>query len=97
MIQFGNTAPYAIIIEQGAEPFKPPLQPLIEWSARQLQVPADDPEAKRMGYYVMKKIEKYGMEPKHVLENGIKEVLLPKIKREIKLKQDEFRNDTESI
>ena len=97
-IHFGNTAPYASIIEKGAKPFRPPLQPLIEWSARQLQVPADDPEAKRMGYFVMRKIEKEGMEPRHVLENGLEDVILPMIKEEVKkslnkrnLKEDDKR------
>lgn len=93
-IHFGNTAPYASVIELGAKPHKAPLQPLIEWSARQLQVPADDPEAKRMGLAVMKKIEREGMEPKYVLENGLEEVIIPMIKKEIKRRKDKYENST---
>ena len=92
-IQFGNTAPYAEIIEHGAKPHKVPLQPLIEWSARQLQVPADDPEARRMGFAVMKKIETEGIEPKYILENGLEEVIMPIIKKEIQKRRQYEQNN----
>lgn len=93
-IHFGNTAPYAEVIEKGAKPHTAPLQPLIEWSARQLQVPADDPEAKRMGWAVMKKIEKEGMEPKYVLEHGLEEVIIPMIKQEIQRRKNKYEDTT---
>ena len=79
----GNTVPYAIVIELGSEPFKAPIGPLLEWTARVLQKPVDDPEVKKMAWAVKKKIEKYGMEPKHILEKAIKEIIFPKIKEHI--------------
>ena len=79
-IQFGNTTPYAENVEYGTEPYKPPYQPILEWSARQMQTTPDDPKAKRMAYYVVKKIEREGIEPKYVLEKGLEEVIIPMIK-----------------
>lgn len=32
----GNTAPYAGIIEEGARPFTPPIEPLLQWAHRVL-------------------------------------------------------------
>ena len=90
-IQFGNTAPYATIVELGAQPFKPPYQPILEWTARQLQTTPDDPKAKRMAYFVIKKIEREGIDPKNVLENGLEDVILPLIKITIMKNKDKHK------
>jgi hypothetical protein len=42
---FGYTAPYAEVMEKGADPFHPPTKPLVEWAKRV----AGDPG---LGYYV---------------------------------------------
>ena len=82
-IQFGNTAPYADMVEKGSRPFKPPFQPILEWSARQMKTTPDDPKARRMAWRVVKKIEREGIDPKNVLELGLEEVILPMIKETI--------------
>ena len=43
-----------------------------------------------MGWAVMKKIEREGMEPKYVLEHGLEEVIIPMIKQEIQRRKDKY-------
>ena len=78
-IFFGNTAPYAEIIEFGARPFRPPPGPIIAWCSRQLGLPQEHPDVRRFAWGVIKKIEKKGMEPKHIMTKGLNEVIYPRI------------------
>ena len=83
IFSLGNTAPYAVLIEHGARPFMPPLSPLIAWASRQLQLPKDHPEVKQFAWAVAKKIEREGLEPRNVLKNGIEDILIPNIKKNL--------------
>ena len=85
-IILGNFAPHATIIEFGARPFKPPIQPLLEWARRVLQdtSPAGEfsPDVRRLAYATQKKIERQGMKPHHILTNEIP-VIIEEIKKEV--------------
>jgi hypothetical protein len=76
---FGNYAPYAAIIENGARPFTPPIGPLLAWAKRVLQDPSQppdfSPEVWRLAKGVQKKIAARGMEPKHILEKAIPDII----------------------
>lgn len=76
---FGNYAPYAAIIENGARPFNAPIGPLLAWAKRVLQDPSQppdfSPEVWRLAKGVQKKIAARGMEPKHILELAIPEII----------------------
>ena len=82
-VTFGNTAPYAFVIEKGARPFNAPIEPLIEWASRKLSLPKHHPEVKSFAWAIKRKFAREGMEPKNVLEKGIEEVLIPKIKENL--------------
>lgn len=75
----GNYAPHAPIIEFGARPFKPPLKPLLQWAKRVLNDPSQPPEYSSkvwtLAIGTQKKIEKVGMQPKHILSNSISEIV----------------------
>ena len=81
-VAFGNTTPvYAYVLEYGARPFEAPIQPLLEWAGRKLQLPVDHPEVQRFAWAVKRKIAREGSEPKKILEKGIDEVLIPNMKK----------------
>lgn len=75
----GNYAPYAGIIEYGARPFTPPIQPLLAWAKRVLnngsQPPNYDSDVWALAKYTQKKISERGMEPRHVMENMIPTII----------------------
>lgn len=83
----GNYAPHAPIIEYGARPFRPPIQPLLAWAKRVLksgsQPPKYDSDVWELAVGTQKKIEKYGMDPKNILENEIPKII-KNIRRELK-------------
>lgn len=87
-IILGNYAPHAPIIEKGARPFTPPMSPLLAWAKRVLQDPSQPPNYSNEVWALAKgtqnKIAKYGMEPKHILENMIPKII-ENIKAELKL------------
>ena len=83
-IFFGNTAPYATIIELGARPFRPPIGPILAWASRKLSLPEDHPRVRSFAFFVVKKIEKEGLEPHYIMENGLEEIIYPKIEIELK-------------
>lgn len=76
---FGNFAPHAAIIENGARPFTPPIKPLLEWAKRVLQDPSQppdySPEVRSLAYGTRDKISQYGMRPRKVLEQAIPDIL----------------------
>ena len=82
----GNFAPHAPIIESGARPFTPPIGPLLRWAKRVLRDPSQppnfSPEVWRLAKGTQKKIAEKGMEPKHVLENALPEII-ENIRREL--------------
>lgn len=82
----GNYAPHAAIIEHGARPFTPPLDPLIAWAARVLQVPADSADARRLAYLTQQKIKREGMAPRNILANA-----MPGIMEEIRKEYEAMR------
>lgn len=75
----GNFAPYASIIEDGARPFTPPIEPLLAWAKRVLQdssqPPNYSPEVRSLAYGVQKKISENGMEPRKILENMLPTII----------------------
>ena len=75
----GNTAPYASIIEYGARPFTPPIEPLLAWAKRVLgdssQPPDYSPQVKALAFAVQQKIKREGMKPRHVMENAIPQII----------------------
>ncbi len=75
----GNYAPHAAIIERGARPFTPPLGPLLAWAKRILQDTSQPPDYSQevwaLAIYTRNKIQKYGMEPKHIMEKSIPMIL----------------------
>jgi len=59
---FGYTAPYAEPVEEGTDPFYPPIKPLIEWAERV----SGDPG---LGYYVARvKIPNEGIDAQPYLD-----------------------------
>jgi hypothetical protein len=77
-ILLGNYAPHAPIIEFGARPFKPPLQPLLQWAKRVLKDPSQFPYSDRvwaLAKYTQQKIEREGMKPHNIMEKAIPNIL----------------------
>ena len=85
-IHFGNTIPYAVNLEFGAEPFSPPIEPLLEWAGRKLKKPTTNAEVHALAWGVKRKFEREGSPPRHILEKGLEEVILPYIKVSIERK-----------
>jgi len=83
----GNYAPHAAIIERGARPFTPPLKPLLAWAKRVLksasQPPEYDDRVWALARGTQKKISEHGIEPRHILENMLPQIL-ENIKQELK-------------
>jgi len=75
----GNFAPHAAIIERGARPFRPPLQPLLSWAKRVLKDPSQPPDYSdsvwALAIHTRNKIEQSGMEPKNVLEQAMPQII----------------------
>ncbi len=75
----GNSAPHAPIIENGARPFSPPIEPLLAWAKRVLrdssQPPNYSPQVKALAYGVRNKIRAEGMKPKKVLEKMLQKII----------------------
>ncbi len=75
----GNDAPHAPIIEFGARPFSPPIEPLLAWAKRVLgdssQPPDYSPEVRSLAWGVKKKIEREGMAPKSILGNMLDKII----------------------
>lgn len=57
------TAPHAGIIEWGTRPFRPPLQPLIEWALRK-GLAADEGEAKAIAWGIASRMAVTGIAPR---------------------------------
>lgn len=75
----GNYAPHAPIIEYGANPFTPPLKPLLEWAKRVLRDPSQPPNYSNqvwgLAKYTQNKIAREGMKPRAVMEKAIPQIL----------------------
>lgn len=92
----GNYAPYAGVIEYGARPFTPPLGPLLAWAKRVLtgqkneegeKIETGQPgdyskEVWALAKHTQMKIAKFGMQPRHVMENAIPHII-ENIKKEM--------------
>lgn len=78
-VVLGNDAPHAPIIEFGARPFSPPIEPLLAWAKRVLndssQPPEYSPEVKALAWGVKKKIEREGMAPRAVLSGMLDTII----------------------
>ncbi len=78
-VVLGNYAPYAGVIEDGARPFVPPIGPLLAWAKRVTGDPSQPPLYSSHVWAVakaaQKKISEFGMEPKHILENQIPNII----------------------
>lgn len=81
-----NYAPHASVIENGARPFTPPLEPLLQWAKRVLQDSSQPPdyskEVRSLAFSVQRKIKLYGMLPKKILTNEMPNIL-ERIKKEL--------------
>lgn len=63
-IAFAYTQPYAQALEEGTQPFQPPVQPLVEWAERVTGDPG-------LGYYVaLEKIPSEGIDAQPYAEPG---------------------------
>ena len=75
----GNFAPHSPIIEFGARPFTPPIDPLLAWAKRVLrdssQPPDYSPEVWALAKGTQKKIAAEGMKPRSVLEKAIPKII----------------------
>lgn len=71
----GNYAPHAPIIEFGARPFTPPMQPLLEWARRVLKQPEINDACWALATYTRNKISEQGMKPRHILTNAIDKIV----------------------
>lgn len=65
-------APYAAVMENGARPFRPPLQPLKDWAARKFG--ADEEEARQIAFAVQEHIATWGFEPRHYFRRAMGKV-----------------------
>jgi hypothetical protein len=81
-----NNAPHAGVIEGGARPFTPPLQPLIDWVERKAGdlgiaskpfggraslSDAQRAEAKRIAYAIQQKFKREGIKPRYVMRGRL--------------------------
>ena len=87
-VSIGNFAPHAPIIEFGTRPFRPPLKPLLDWAKRVLNDPGQPEEGYSsavwgLAVYTQRKIEKDGMEPRHIMTDMIPKII-ENIKKEYK-------------
>lgn len=75
----GNYAPYAGILEYGARPFTPPIGPLLAWAKRVTgdgsQPPNYSDNVWALARYVQQKIAREGMQPRHIMENAIPQII----------------------
>lgn len=62
-------APHAAVMENGARPFWPPLDPLIDWAKRKFGV--DDHDAEVIAEGVQRKIAMFGIEPRHYFRSAM--------------------------
>lgn len=83
----GNYAPHAVIIEDGARPHMPPLEPLLAWAKRVLRDPSQPPDyspkVQALARGVQMKIYHYGQKPLHILQNEMPNILKD-IERELR-------------
>lgn len=75
----GNFAPHAPIIEYGARPYTPPIQPLLAWAKRVLKDPSQPPHYSShvwaLAKYTQKKIAREGIKPRMVLTNALPDII----------------------
>lgn len=75
----GNYAPHAPIIEKGTRPYTPPLKPLLAWAKRVLRDPSQPPDYSSkvwsLAVGTQKKIAKFGIAPRHVLEKALPDII----------------------
>ena len=80
----GNEAPYAgTVLEYGAEPFTPPIKPLIEWASRKLKKSTDSPEVRRLAWGVRNKIKNEGIPGRRMFSKAIDGYITKNIKQEL--------------
>lgn len=70
-----NDAPHAPVLEHGRRPNRPgpPIEPILEWVKRKLDVPAD--EAEHVAWLIQRRIHQDGSPPYHVLEMTFQKML----------------------
>ena len=62
-------APHAAVMENGARPFWPPIEPLEDWAKRKFGV--DDEEAEEIARAVQIKSATFGIEPRHYFRTAM--------------------------
>lgn len=65
-------APHAGPMEDGARPFRPPLQPLVDWASRKFGV--SEQEARTIAFQVQEHIATWGLEPRHYFRRAMRKV-----------------------
>jgi hypothetical protein len=65
--------PYAIVIDQGRTPGArmPPVEALMTWVERVLQVPGDEKEVRQVAFLVARAIGRKGIAARHFVDKGI--------------------------
>lgn len=88
---FGNSVPYASVIEYGRRPMRPgpPIEPILEWVKRKLVAKGEVPpkEAKSVAFLIRRKIHVKGSKPRHILRTVTKQMrrfFVKEIKRRFK-------------
>ena len=65
----GTPLAYAVPVELGSRPHRPPVEPLIDWA--QAKLGADPAAAIGIGFAVARKIQKKGTEGAHMFERAL--------------------------
>lgn len=67
-------APHAAVMEEGARPFFPPLEPLIAWVLRK-RLAEDEASAKRIAWAIREKMGRVGIAPRGYMAKAFQRVL----------------------
>ena len=70
-------APYAEFIEFGTDPHTVPFDIILKWVRRKLGITRER-EAKRIAWFIVRKIQQQGIQPKPFLRNAIDSIITRK-------------------
>lgn len=68
--EVGSALSYALPVELGSRPHRPPIEPLADWVRRKLGKPAD--EARGIAFGIAAKIAQHGTPAHHMASEGLK-------------------------
>ena len=93
-IAFGNTAPYAEILEFGHPPFKVNWDAILQWVMRIKKSSKVTPEIVGFAKYVSKKLETVGLKPNYTMKKVIDKHIIPDITKAL---QQKFKNFSKKL